>query len=273
MAVLLAVVGLAWVLWLAFLLSVQDRMLYPGAAGIEAPAPFAAPEGTVVLRHPIGDGEVYGWLLPPLDGDGGGSGLVVHFHGNGERIELWAQGMRPWREAGFWLLLPEYRGYGRAAGSPTETGIVSDATALIRSALLATGLPPDRVLFHGRSLGAGVAAQVSTHIPPRGLVVESGFTRVVDLTRRMLVPDFLVRDRYDTLSALREDRFPVLILHGAHDEIIPVAHAERLHRSVSRSTLVPMRCGHNDCPDDLAAYWERLHRFARELGLTPNGPP
>lgn len=262
MAGLAAVVAVCWVVWLAFLLSMQDRMLYPGAMGIQAPAPFEAPEGTRVLHHAIAQGEVHAWLLPPLGHGDDPPGLVVHLHGNGERIELWAQGMRPWREAGYWLLLPEYRGYGGAAGSPTEAGIVQDAVAFLRVALDETQVPAERVLLHGRSLGAGVAAQVATHIRPAGIVLESGFTRVVDLTRRMLVPDFLVRDRYDTLGALRGTNIPVLILHGLDDEVIPFSHAERLHGAIPGSELVPMRCGHNDCPDDLAAYWERLRAFA-----------
>ncbi|TVR03829.1 MAG: hypothetical protein EA398_03865 [Deltaproteobacteria bacterium] len=272
MVTLLTLVLVAWVAWLALLLASKERILYPGATGIEAPVPLRAPDDVTVLRHPVDDGHVHGWLLPPIGEPLAPPAMVVHFHGNGERIELWAHGMRPWREAGYWLLLPEYRGFGGAAGRPSERGIVDDATHLLRAALQESDVPEDRLLFHGRSLGTGVAAQLGRHVPPRAYVLESGFSRIVDLTRRLLVPDPLVRDRYDTLGTLRGTDRPVLLLHGEHDEVIPFHHALRLRDGIPTATLLPLDCGHNDCPPDHDAYWAALFAFAEPLFGDVRGP-
>ena len=74
------------------------------------------------------------------------------------------------------------------------------------------------------------------------------------------MPRALVRDPFDTLEALHAYDGPVLILHGERDGIVPFAHAEALHAAATRSRLVPLPCGHNDCP----RAWEPILAFLDE---------
>ena len=262
----LVVVALAYAAWLAFLWAMQDRILYPGAFGLVSPAPSEPPEGAQVLERRVEGGQVVAWLLPPMQGAGGVRGMVVHFHGNAERIESWAHLLSPWRRAGYWVLLPEYRGYGQAAGRPSQAALVEDAAAFVAEARSRIGASDGLLVYHGRSLGGAVAAQVSLHETPSAVVLESTFTRLADLARPMLVPPVMLRDGYDSLRALQGADVPLLLLHGRSDEIIPFRHAERLSAALPRARLVPMACGHNDCPDDPGAYWRAIFTFMEEVG-------
>jgi pimeloyl-ACP methyl ester carboxylesterase len=72
-----------------------------------------------------------------------------------------------------------------------------------------------------------------------------------------------VRDRFDNLEGVRRLKVPLLILHGRHDRIVPVAHAKALHAAQPASELVLMPCGHNDCPRS----WSTIERFLRQHAL------
>ena len=54
---------------------------------------------------------------------------VIFAHGNGEVIEQWPRPLEGYRQRGFSVLIPEYRGYGGSAGKPREDAIVADFVA------------------------------------------------------------------------------------------------------------------------------------------------
>jgi len=60
-------------------------------------------------------------------------------------------------------------------------------------------------------------------------------------------PGFLLRDRYDVARAVAEFEGPVLLIHGARDEVIPYLHAERIARVRDGLEVIRLDCGHNDC--------------------------
>jgi pimeloyl-ACP methyl ester carboxylesterase len=61
--------------------------------------------------------------------------------------------------------------------------------------------------------------------------------------------------------AVAEFEGPVLLIHGAKDEVIPYPHAERIAEVRDRLEVITLDCGHNDC----APYWgeirEQIVRF------------
>lgn len=59
----------------------------------------------------------------------------------------------------------DYRGFGLSTGSPTESGLLNDALALVNHLTSRTGLniDPSRILLFGQSLGTAVASAVAAH--------------------------------------------------------------------------------------------------------------
>jgi fermentation-respiration switch protein FrsA (DUF1100 family) len=53
-----------------------------------------------------------------------------------------------------------YRGFGGSSGSPSETGLITDANAGY-DWLIAKGVEPGRIALLGESLGSGVAVQLA----------------------------------------------------------------------------------------------------------------
>jgi len=191
--------------------------------------------------------------------------LVIAAHGNGEWAEHRALEMGPYVRSGVSVLVPEYRGYGQSAGRPTQKRLTRDFVAWRDRIAQRPEVDADRIAYHGRSLGGGVIGQLTAHRPPRGLVLESTFTRIADHPAARLGPSFMIRDPYDTLAVVRELEIPVLVLRSPRDEIIPGTHGERLAEAAKDATLVGFDGGHND-PLPPAA-WTAILDYMRAVGM------
>ena len=104
-------------------------------------------------------------------------------------------------------------------------------------------------------------------------VVESGAAGMERLLERFRVP---AQARARALVAahdakLRCIRLPCLIIHGAADELVPLAQAERLHallEAVRPELLVVPGAGHNDLLWIGASdYFEAIARLVQQIGL------
>ena len=205
-------------------------------------------------RPVLDGGEV--WTLRTTQGDveafffpaGPSSPTVIFTHGNLELIDYYSDLGKWYQQQGFSVLIPEYRGYGRSSGAPSKTALVSDVVAFYDRLRDHPSVDSSRIYFHGRSLGGAIAAEVSTVRPPRGLVLESTFTSVKQLARERRIPGILVGNSFDAAAALTGAAFPVLLIHGRADDIVPVHHATQLAEKIPRSSVVLLDCGHNDCP-------------------------
>ena len=203
------------------------------------------------------------WLLPPLRPERGAAPLVVFAHGNGELIDHWVREFDTAREWGLAVLLVEYPGYGRSAGTPSQDSISRAFVAAYDWAVSRPRVAGQRVVGWGRSLGGGAICALARERPLAALVLESTFTSVRAMAARFGLPGFLVRDPFDNRSVVSTFAGPLLLLHGEHDEVIAPEHARGLHAAAPASELHLVPCGHNDCPPP----WAVVGRFLARHGI------
>lgn len=164
---------------------------------------------------------------------GGNATLALDWSG-------WLAGHAPREDA--WLMV-DFPGYGDCQGSPNPQRIRETFRAGLPAAFQQLGWPrepdPARLRFFGHSLGGAACLIAATdyHIQ-RGVLV-APFTSTMDMARVLtgLPVGFLVRHRFDNKARLADlaARGPgkVVILHGSHDEIIPIAMSRELARKYS----------------------------------------
>jgi fermentation-respiration switch protein FrsA (DUF1100 family) len=268
----LAVLGYAAWCGAAYLL--QDKILFP-CPRAAAPDPVAMREhGIERLWLAAGDGaRVEAWYGPAPGRSAADPGPAVIFtHGNGELIDDWPGALEPYRRWGVSVLLPEYRGYGRSSGTPSEAAIVADMEQAFHWLAQRPEVDRSRIILHGRSLGGGVAAAFAARRPPAALILESTFTSMTAFFNRFALPSFVCTNPFATDRVVSALKSPILIFHGSRDEVVPVAHGRRLHELAPRSHYVEMDAGHNDFPPDRERYWARIRVFLAENGITGEQP-
>lgn len=198
-----------------------------------------------------------------------GRPTVIFFHGNGDDTRGAAVATRQLGDAGYGLMLVEYRGYAGNPGLPDEQGLYRDGRAAFVW-LQDHGVRPGQIVAIGNSLGGGVATQLATEFPVAGLVLVSAFTSLPDVVAgrlRWAPIRALLKDRYDNLGKVRRLRMPVLIVHGDADTLIPVSHGVALGDAAARATLVRVPgVGH-----ELAYRPQSASAIARWLEHLPTG--
>jgi fermentation-respiration switch protein FrsA (DUF1100 family) len=258
--VLIAALVVWYVAWCAVLYVLQGPMLFPRAlAGPGGPPPpeaaawFLERPGGVRVECRLFRGEAHDDSPPPS--------TVVFFHGNAELIDHAGDLVTEYRRRGLSVLLVEYRGYGRSTGTPAQGDLTADALAAIDDAAARHAIDPSRLIYHGRSVGGGIAAQVAARRPPAALILQSTFTSVASFAWGMGAPPFLVSNPFRTDRVLPGLACPVLIMHGDRDTIIPTAHGRRLAALREGITYVELAGDHNDFPADPRAYWNAIDEF------------
>ena len=253
--------GLLVVYW-AGLFVWQRALLFPAPALAGAPA---RPSDAEAVWLATAGGPVEAWYLPPLVSARGPAPLLLFTHGNGELIDYWPSAFEEPRRWGLAVLLVEYPGYGRSGGAPSQRSVTAAVLAAFEWARHQPAVDPTRIIAYGRSVGGGAAAALADERPVAAMILESTFSSVAVFARRFGAPSLLVRDRFDNLAVVRRFTRPLLILHGEHDEVIPVAQGRALHAAQPASELLLLPCGHNDC----ARPWPAIERFLIRHQLLP----
>ncbi len=204
----------------------QRALLYFPADNLPTPAEIGATAYDVVELTTTDGLSLTAWHAAAEDG----RPTIVYLHGNAGNIAGRVPKLRPFRAAGYGVLLVGYRGYGGNPGTPSEAGLLADGAAGL-AYLADAGVPSDRLVLFGESLGTAIAVQLAANHRVAALILEAPFTSVIDAGRYhypLLPVETLAEDRFDSIRHIVGITAPVLIVHGERDRIVPVAQGRRL---------------------------------------------
>jgi hypothetical protein len=174
---------------------------------------------------PVGENErVHAWWIASPKAEY----TLVFFHGARVNLSGSIYRLRAFRDAGFNVLAFDYRGFGESSPRlPSEESVYEDAEAVMK--WLEARVPERRRrILYGHSLGGPIAAEAALRgHGAAALVLESTFTSVREMTHL----SGLVTQRLDLLEKLQQLELPVLIVHGAEDDLVPPEMAKRLYEA------------------------------------------
>lgn len=230
--------------WLVTLFTLQGRMVFPRMIVNGRTGPVDAPD-TETWWINTDEGRVPAWFIPARDADEPVA-TIVFLHGNAMLIEDWWPEARQWAARGWNVLLPEFRGYGHAAGSPTQERIVGDVTNFVTQLATDERVDAGAIAYIGQSIGGAIAAQVARRRPPAALVLRTTPASVASMAWRYGAPSWIVTNPFRTAQALEELRdVPMLLIDHADDEIIRPTHAERLAAAAPQAERLTIPGTHN----------------------------
>jgi fermentation-respiration switch protein FrsA (DUF1100 family) len=190
--------------------------------------------------------KLHGWWVPKPNAP-----VWLWFHGNAgnishrlENIKLLAE------EVGVQVFIFDYREYGKSAGSISREGTFLDAAAAYRYLTETRAIPGPELILFGRSLGTALATDTALTGPCRALILESAFTNSQEMAKLYapFLSDWRPKVPYDNLGRVGQVKVPVLVIHGSHDEIIPVDMARRVFAAAAEPKELYLIPGahHND---------------------------
>ena len=237
----------------------QGRFIYfpekfrtePASVGLDQVSELGlkAPDGTTLIAW-------YGKASP-------GKPTLLFFHGNAGALRSRTDRIMLMQQRGYGFFMLSYRGYGGSDGKPSEHKIISDAF-LAYQWLLEQGVRDYDIVLYGQSLGSGVAVQVAAQRRVGCLILEAPFTSLTDIAKGSfpyLPVNLLLRDRYDSFKWIEHVSSPILVLHGAKDEIVPLELGQQLYdlaRSPKTIEVFPLGT-HSDLY--LQGAWEKVTSF------------
>lgn len=245
---------------LAGMFALQRHLIYStGDTGNLAGSGTLAIPGSERLTIETPDGErLAAWYRAPRSG----APVFLFFHGKGGSLERKTGRWSRIEKQGAGILAISYRGYPGSTGTPSETGLVTDARAAYD--WLRARHPAPNIVIHGLSLGAGVAVQLAAQVEARALVLEAPFTALVDVAAERypwLSVRWLMRDRFLSRELIGQVRMPLLIIHGDRDTVIPFHHSERLFARANDPKVFVRMAGsdHSTLPRD--GLYDDIWRF------------
>ncbi|RYP57153.1 hypothetical protein DL769_009654 [Monosporascus sp. CRB-8-3] len=196
--------------------------------------------------------------------------LIIYFHGNAGHI---AQAVRTdayhtlTDTSDYHLLAIDYRGFGKSTGTPTENGLIHDGVAAVGWAMDVAGIPSDRIVIMGQSLGTAVTSGVAEHFAMQGvefagIILIAGFSDMQTLLssytaagfipilspirtippllrflHRFILDEWKSADRLTNVVSTTRNRLRLTLIHAKDDLEIPCHESDALFKYASSATM------------------------------------
>ncbi|MHA1896218.1 MAG: alpha/beta hydrolase [Promethearchaeota archaeon] len=184
------------------------------------------------------------WFIPAEGGDF----TILFAHGNGGNISHRMDKISMFHEKGFSLFLYDYRGYGKSEGRPSELGIYRDTYAAYNYLVQEKGIPSNKIIVYGESLGGAPAVDIVSKVKTQALILEGAFSCAKDMSKEIypFLPTSLLMSKLDSLSKIRNIKVPSLFIHSESDEIVPIELARKLFNAAPEpKKFLTISGGHN----------------------------
>ena len=155
---------------------------------------------------------------------------LVFFHGNAGDLSNRIYKLNELDKLNINILLISWRGFSGNEGYPTEKNLYEDAEAAIKW-LNKKKVSNSQIILYGESLGTGVAVEIASKNNFNSIILESPFTSIENSAKiyyPYLPVNFLLKDRYDSISKIKKINSPILIMHGRKDDIVPFFMGKKL---------------------------------------------
>jgi dipeptidyl aminopeptidase/acylaminoacyl peptidase len=273
---------------------IRASLAAPRMAHDRTPADCGLPFETVRIDTANGR-RLHGWLIPPATGTALRCPTVIVLHGWGGNAAMMLPLARPLCEAGFASLFVDARCHGASDNDSFASlpRFAEDVEHAIRWLTRRSDIDTRRIGLIGHSVGAGAVLLAASRRPEVAAVVSvAAFSHPAAMMRRWLtqkriperplgryVLDYVqetIGYRFDDIApvaTIARVICPVLLVHGADDEVVPLKEAQqifaaRAHEAVELLVL----SGDHDSFADLERHLERLIDFLRRAMAQPLPP-
>ncbi len=190
--------------------------------------------------------KLHGWFIPHKNA----KRTVLFFHGNAGNISHRSKSIKIFHRLGFNVFIPDYRGYGKSEGHPSEAGLYEDSYAAWHYLLSEKSLQSEQIILFGRSLGGAVATKLATREQPDALILESVFSSADDIAKSLypgLSHLILLRFDFNNRAMIKHVHTPLLLMHSPDDELVPMEQGRNVFLAANQpKKMFLLRGTHNN---------------------------
>jgi len=154
----------------------------------------------------------------------------------------------------------DYSGYGKSSGKPSEKNMYADIRAAFHLLTTEYGVPLNKVILHGQSIGTVAAIHLASTVEVAGVILEGPLLSAFKLACPNTNCCF---DSLSNISKMDKVSSPVLIIHAVDDKTVPIDHGVTL-LGKCQNPVEPLWLNGGHCdytPESRIKYNERLKRF------------
>jgi len=235
----------------------------PKPQNTKHPGDFGLPFKT--YRFPKGRKDTLeAWYVPAK----GQRGMVLLFHGYCASKAFMLPLAEELNVLGYSTFLVDFYGSGGSTGNSTSVGYFEAKDVSASYHFVKENWPGSTIILYGYSMGGAAVtrAMSALNIRPDGVILESVFGKMLDVTRNRLeslgVPDFFASElflfwggiqqgfngfRHNPADYASDVKCPTLILHGRQDDRVKKPDAETLYTNLKGQKLLVVfkKAGHD----------------------------
>lgn len=217
-------------------------------------------------------------------------GVILYFHGNAcELSQCGKYAVDLVKKTGWNVWMLDYPGYGKSEGSIHSESQLHHIARKAFSEVSDLGL--DKVVVYGRSLGSGIAIRLAADLElsqkkeqslnstqktdsnlntskrVSAVLLETPYFSIkkLALANYPFIPGFLLKYPFRSDVYIPNINNRIFIVHGSHDQVIPVEHARSLAQLGKNVRYVEVFGGTHDDMAVFSNYWTELSHFLNQL--------
>jgi pimeloyl-ACP methyl ester carboxylesterase len=190
---------------------------------------------------------------------------MLYLHGNYEDLGSLDNYIPQFVAQGYAVFAIDYRRYGLSGGEPSEANLYADTLLAYDYLRTKLGVPADRIVIFGYSLGSGPAVELALQKPAAGLVLQGAFVSAYRVMTRVSV---FPGDKFVNLAKMPRLQLPVMVIHGTSDNTVPFWHGEKLYAAIlARKQKLFVEGGPHAGLADFTGprYWDEFRKFTDSL--------
>ncbi|WP_299245329.1 alpha/beta hydrolase [uncultured Aquimarina sp.] len=171
-------------------------------------------------------------------------GNIFFIHGSGGNAAYWSQLYKPLLDEGYAVYAADWRGYGKADGTPNYKGVLEDTEAAFNDFMNKTKNDNLKTIVYGMSLGGQLAIKITVDNQNKvdALVLDGAFESAQQIAIDYAPFQFLKNraikhpEKFNQLYVGSRDikeikDIPKLIIHSVNDVSVPISHGKKLFKN------------------------------------------
>lgn len=196
------------------------------------------------VKFPVEDNVITAFISKPKQKEI--KKTIFFFHGAAGNVTTYQFMTKPLVDAGYQVVMIDFRGYGRSTGRPTHKNVAEDGQKFFEELMKRPDIKNTKVYFYGASLGTQIAAHLAKDNASKisGLILDcpmASFTDIAahfspqyrDMILQTLISPYSAKEDVKALGQL-----PVLVIHAKDDQTIPYEQGKLVFDNTSSAGKV-----------------------------------